>query len=182
MPSSAHHPRESSLRSQSAGGLRSDTAGGLRIRVAPEEVSLVDWPLRQRPVRSLFALALAGGLSWLVGWGTMRWEAGVFAAAALAITLWRTWLPVQFDINSGGIAHTILGRWKRRIPWSAIQAYDIRTDGVLLVPDAVITPLSPLRGLYLHWGNQREAVLANLEYYVHGWRNAPRHSTQRREH
>ena len=163
MPSSARHPRDS----------------GLRIRVAPQEVSLIDWPLTQRPVSSLLALGLAGGVSWLVGWAAMRWEVGVLAAAALAITLWRTWLPVRYEIGSGGIVHAIFGRLKRRIPWSAIQAYDVRTDGVVLVPDAVITPLSPLRGLYLHWGDQREAVLANLEYYVHGWRTAPRHSTLR---
>jgi hypothetical protein len=165
MPSSAHQPRESSL----------------RIRVAPEEVSLIDWPLVQRPVSSLLALALASGTVWLVGWASQRWEAAALAAVALAVTLWRTWLPVRFDIGSGGIAQVILGRFKRRIPWSAIQSYEVRTDGVLLVPDPVITPLSPLRGLYLHWGHQREAVLANLEYYVHGWRNAPRHSTLRRE-
>jgi hypothetical protein len=165
MPSSAHHPREP----------------GLRIRVAPEEVALVAWPLAQRPAGSLLVLALAGGVVWLVNRASGRWEVAALAAAALAITLWRTWLPVRFEMGSGGIAQVILGRFKRRIPWSAIQAYDVRTDGVLLVPDAVVTPLSPLRGLYLHWGGQREAVLANLEYYVHGWRNAPRHSTQRRE-
>jgi hypothetical protein len=164
MPSSARHPRDS----------------GLRIRVAPEEVSLVDWPLVQRPVSSLLALALAGGVSWLVGW-TMRWEWGAIAAAALAVTLWRTWLPVRFDLNSGGVSQIIFERWKRRIPWSAIRAFEVRSDGVLLVPDSAITPLSPLRGLYLHWGDQREAVLASLEYYVHGWRTANRNSTHRQE-
>jgi len=171
MTSSARQPRDSRLPSHSG--------GGLRIRVAPEEVSLTDWPLRQRPLGSLLALAAAGGLSWLVGWAATRWEVGAVVAAALAVTLWRTWLPVRFEINSGGIAQVLFGRWKRRIPWSAIQAYDIRSDGVLLVPDVVITPLSPLRGLYLHWGDQRDAVLANLEYYVHGWRAASRHSTHR---
>ena len=165
MPSSARHPRDS----------------GLRIRVAPEEVSLVDWPLAQRPVSSLIALALAGGVSWLVGWATMRWELGAIAAAALAVTLWRTWLPVRLDLNSGGVSQVVFGRWKRRIPWSAIRAFEVRSDGVLLVPDADITPLSPLRGLYLRWGDQREAVLASLEYYVHGWRTASRNSTHRRE-
>ena len=163
MPSSAQHPQNA----------------GLRIRIAPEPVSIIDWPLRQRPASSLAVLALAGGASWLVGWASTRWEAGAIAAAALAITLWRTWLPVRFELNGSGIAQVFAGRWKRRIPWSAIGAYDVRTDGVLLVPDPVVTPLSSLRGCYLHWGDQREAVLANLEYYVHGWRAGSRHSTHR---
>lgn len=161
MPSSIRHPRDS----------------GLRIRVAPEDVTLVDWPLRQRPASSLVALGLAGGGSWLVGWATQRWEYGALAAVVLAITLWRTWLPVRYILNSSGITQVLFGRWKRRVPWTAIGAYKIRTDGVLLVPDAVVTPLSPLRGLYLHWGHRREAVLASLEYYVHGWRTASRNST-----
>jgi hypothetical protein len=165
MPSSASQPHNA----------------GLRIRVAPEPVSLVDWPLRQRPASSLAMLALAGGASWLVGWASMHWESGAIAAAALAITLWRTWLPTRFELSGSGITQVILGRFKRRIPWSAIGAYDVRSDGVLLIPDLVVTPLSSLRGLYLHWGDQRDAVLANLEYYVHGWRGASRHSTQRTE-
>jgi hypothetical protein len=149
----------------------------MRIRVAPDEVTLIDWPLQQRPVTAIIALALAGAASWLVGWATQRWELGALAAAVLAVTLWRTWLPVRYVINSSGIAQVIFGRWKRRIPWSAVGTYEIRTDGVLLVPDAALTPLSPLRGLYLHWGDQREAVLASLEYYVHGWRAASHNST-----
>jgi hypothetical protein len=165
MSSSARHP----------------PGAGLRIRIAPDPVSLVDWPLRQRPASSLAVLALAGGASWIVGWASMHWEAGAIAAAALVITLWRTWLPTRFELSSSGIAQVFAGRWKRRIPWSAIGAYDVRSDGVLLVPDPVITPLSSLRGLYLHWGDQRDAVLANLEYYVHGWRAGSRTSTHRTE-
>ncbi|HEX5102729.1 MAG TPA: hypothetical protein VFV87_02900 [Pirellulaceae bacterium] len=164
MPSSARQPCES----------------GLRIRIAPEEVSFTDWPLRQRPGGSLLALALAGGVSWLVGWAAGRWEVGAIAAAALAFTLWQIWLPVRYEIDGRGIAQLYFGRWRRRIPWSAIRQYEVRSDGVLLVPDAAVTPLSPLRGLYLHWGAHREEVLANLEYYVHSWRSPAGNSIYRR--
>ena len=160
MPSSARHPRET----------------GLRIRVAPEEVRLTDWPLRQRPFSSFVALALVGGASWLVGWAAQRWEVGAVAALVMAVTLWRTWLPVRYEIGGGGIVQVLFGRWRRRIPWTAILQYEIRSDGVLLLPDAVSTPLSPLRGLYLHWGDQREELLANLDYYLQSW-HAARHST-----
>ena len=83
----------------------------------------------------------------------------------LAITLWRTWLPVRYQIGGGGIVQVALGR-RRRIPWTAILRYEVRPGGVLLLPDAIVTPLSPLRGLYLPWGGQREAVLASCEYYL----------------
>lgn len=150
----------------------------MRIRVAPEEVTLTDWPLTQRPIGSLVAIALAGGASWLVGWAAQHWAAGATAGVALAITLWRTWLPVRLEIGGGGVTQVLFGRWRRRIPWTAIRHYEIKADGVLLLPDSVATPLSPLRGLYLHWGDKRGKLLANLDYYLQSWRAAPRNSAQ----
>jgi hypothetical protein len=151
MPSSAHPARESSL----------------RIRVAPEEVTIHDWPLRDRPLGSLLALTLGAAASWLVGWKTGQPTAGGLAAAVLAATLWRTWLPVRYELGGSGIVQTIFG-WRRRISWIAIQRCEVKHDGVLLLPDATATPLSPVRGLYLHWGDKRDAVLAHLDYYLPG--------------
>jgi hypothetical protein len=59
----------------------------------------------------------------------------------------------------------MLGR-KRRIPWTAIRGHEIRTDGVVLLPDAESASIGEVRGLYLHWGSYRDAVLAHLDYYL----------------
>ena len=135
-----------------------------RIRVAPEEVTLAVWPLRQRPVSSLAAVAIAAGVSWLVGSSWQPW-AGAVAAAIFAVTLWRMWLPVRYEIGVSGVTQIVLGL-RRRIPWPAIRNYVVYADGVLLVPDAEVRPVSPLRGLFLPWLDRREKVLANVEYYV----------------
>ena len=136
-----------------------------RIRVAPEEVTLVVWPLGQRPVESVLLLAVAAGVSCFVGWWTRQPLVGGGVAAALAITLWRTWLPVTFVLGLSGVTQTVLGR-SLRISWSAIRSHEIQTSGVLLSPDAQLMPLSPLRGLYLPWLDQREKVLAHVEYFL----------------
>jgi len=136
-----------------------------RIRVAPEEVTLVVWPLWQRPVESLLLLAVAVGVSCFVGWWTSQPLVGGGLAAALAIVLWRTWLPVIFVLGLSGVTQSVLGR-SRRISWSAIRSFEIEPGGVLLSPDAQLVPLSPLRGLYLPWLGQREKVLATIEYYL----------------
>jgi hypothetical protein len=138
-----------------------------RVRVAPEEVTLQVWPLWQQPFSSLLALALAAGASWLLAWSSDRPWWGVLAAAGLLVTLWRMWLPVSYELGVSGITQRAIGR-QRRIAWPAIRGYQVRGEGVLLVPDAQIAPLSPLRGLYLPWPNQRERekVLACLEYHL----------------
>jgi hypothetical protein len=149
MPSSIRPTRDSSL----------------RIRVAPEEVTIRDWPLVDRPLASLAAIALAAGLSCLLGWAADSLLLSGAAAVLLAATLWRTWLPVWYTLSGSGISHRTLFR-RRPIPWTAIHQQQIQSDGVLLVPDAELTPLSPLRGLYLHWGRHRAEVLAHLDYYT----------------
>lgn len=132
----------------------------------PEEVTLASWPLRQEPIGSLVSLAIAVSVCWLVAWSSERPWLGVLAGAVLVLTLWRTWLPVTYEIGVAGVTQTVLGR-RRRISWPAIRGYEVRGSGVLLVPDREITPLSPLRGLYIPWLGERDKVLANMEYYLH---------------
>jgi hypothetical protein len=54
--------------------------------------------------------------------------------------------------------------WRRQIAWSTIRHCDLRRDGVLLF-SAAAENAAPLGGLYLHWGDQRDAVLAHLDYH-----------------
>jgi hypothetical protein len=138
-----------------------------RVRALPEEVMLVDWPLRDQPVSASLALTLVAGAAWLAIWATENSFAGTLVAVALAVTLWRTWLPVRYQLGSGGIVQSVLG-WRRRIAWSAIRHYEVRPDGVILSPDVAVPQMASGRGLYLHFGSQREAVLAQLDYYLTG--------------
>lgn len=140
----------------------------VRIRVAPEEVTVVSWPLVQKPIASLIAVALALAASWLAARVTGQWVFGLVAALALATSMWPTWLPVRYYFSGSGVTRSVLGR-RRVISWSAIRHYTARPTGLLLLPDAVVTPLSPLRGLSICTGRQHEQVLANVEYYLHGW-------------
>jgi hypothetical protein len=149
----------------------------MRIRVAPENVSLVDWPLVQRPAASALALLVAGAASVGAGWATQSVIVGLLVAGSLAVCLWRTLVPVRYEFAGGGIVQSVFG-WPRRIPWTAVKSYEILDDGVLLLPDTVRTSLSPLRGLYVHWGNQREQVLSHLDYYLQSWNAAIGQSQQ----
>ena len=140
---------------------------GARIRVAPEQCALLIWPLRQQPLCVLTALAAALGVGWLIGSAYERTWLGALTAGLLVVTSWRMWLPVTYEVGASGVGRVVLGR-RRRIPWAAVGGYEVRGEGVLLVPDIQVTPLSPLRGLYVPWLDQREKVLASVEYYLQG--------------
>ena len=140
----------------------------MRIRVAPEDVTVRYLGLRDRPLATWFNLFLAAGASMLAGWflGHDVWGWGMMGV--LVLTLWPSLLPQRFEIGPHGISRFVLGR-RTRISWTQILNYRVYRHGVLLLPDAVVTPLSPLRGLFLPWGSQRERVLANIEYYLASW-------------
>ena len=145
--------------------IRPTRDGGSRIRASPEEVTIDDWPLRDRPLSSAVAFALAAAASWGAIWATGNPAVGAVVAIMLALTLWRTCLPVRYQLGTGGVVQSVLG-WRRRIAWTSIRRYELHAEGALLSPDATATPLSPLRGLYLRWGSQRQAVIAQLEYHL----------------
>jgi len=139
-------------------------------------MTIVDWPLRDRPISSSLALSLGAGASWLAGGATGIPAAGAVVGGILALTLWRTWLPVRYQLGSGGVVRSVLG-WRRRIPWTAIRGHELRSDGVLLFGDGGATPLAPLRAFYVHWGGGREAILAQLDFYLLGRTWQPTRST-----
>ena len=144
------------------------TPAPLRIRVAPEEVTVHFWGLRDQPLATWLRIAGGAAVSAFVGNFLGNEWYGWGMLALVLITLWRTWIPLRVEISQQGITQVVLGR-RTRILWTSILNYRVYSRGVLLLPDAAVTPLSPLRGLFLCWGSQRERVLANIEYYLASW-------------
>lgn len=144
---------------------RETSQAGLRISVAPEPVAIYVWPLRQRPVASIFTIGIAISASVFMGWWYEFWPLGGIIAVLLAITGCPICLPQRFELSSGGIRHVVLGR-ARRIPWTAIRRYTIHSTGVVLLPDDQVIGLSPLRGLFLPWSGKRQEIQAHLEYHL----------------
>ncbi len=125
----------------------------------------MDWPLRDEPIGSSLALALAAGAGWLTVWATDSPGMGVVIVALLAVTLWRIWLPVRYQLGSGGVVQSVLG-WQRRLAWLQVARYELQHNGVILFRDADGAPLAALSGVYIRWGEQQEKVRAILEFYL----------------
>jgi hypothetical protein len=131
----------------------------------PPLVSWRSWPFSQSLAQS--GLVLAGLLAAGLGVRGVTGDAhlALLAVAALALSLWRFFLPVVFTLGADGVNESLLGR-DRRIPWLAIRRYEVHPKGVLLFPYPDATWVDCLQGIFLPWGNYRQEILALLSYYL----------------
>lgn len=137
----------------------------VRLGFAPEETTVLNWPLWQEGLRAWSILVGAFLAAYLVG----RQMESAYAMAGLAVALlailWRVWLPVRYEFRRHGIVQVVLGR-RRRIPWSSVAAYRTSNDGVLLLPNLNGQPASMLHGLFVVWGGRQAEIQAHLDFYV----------------
>jgi hypothetical protein len=92
---------------------------------------------------------------------------GCLAAAAVGLSLWRTWLPVGYDFDPAGVTQIVFRR-RRAIPWLAISAYEFTRHGVLLFPQGEATRWNAARGLFVHWSGKRQEITEIVEYFLGG--------------
>lgn len=136
-----------------------------RLRVAPADLVLKNWPLRDRK-RVAWPLALGlTALAALTQAMTGRWEAGFAAAVVLVASTWRWWIPVTFLLGPAGVQERVLGRTTRR-PWASFARYEILSEGVVLCPEADDSPAATIRGRYVAWLDRRDELLAVLDFYL----------------
>ncbi len=131
----------------------------------PSNLRLTNWALRDNGILAWTVLAcLVGGV--IVA--AIAAHSVVVAAVGLAAffaTTWRQWIPVEFEFGPRGIVETIMGR-RRRISWSAVRSWRIRSQGIFFSPIAEFVPLAALRGLYVRWGDNRDDLIAIVNYYA----------------
>lgn len=132
-------------------------------RTAPPPLIWRVWPLEEGgPTAWLLALVL-GGAVLLAGWQTRSAISALLAGAVAALSAWRYFVPVHYEVNSHGVFQTVLGR-RRRISWRSIDRVEVGRDGVLIAPIDSFSPA--LRGIYLPWGAYRAELLASIDYYL----------------
>lgn len=137
----------------------------VRIGFAPEEVSVLNWPLWQEGWRAWLMLAGGAALVALLAQQSQSPLLASVVAAVLVLTGWRLWLPVRFELRRHGVVQIVLGR-RTRIPWTSIGSYRCLARGVLLLPDDDDRAPTRLQSLFIAWSGHRAEMLANLEYYL----------------
>lgn len=131
----------------------------------PADVELVNWPLRDGGPRVWLALVTVVAAPLAAAAWADNLAVGLICVAALAVSLWRVWIPVRFQFGPKGIVQEVFGR-RRRIAWSAIRRCEVRRQGVLLLPTYDRRPLAVVAGLYVRWGAKRDELLTIVNYYL----------------
>ena len=131
----------------------------------PANVEVVNWPVKDEPSSAWAVLAVCLLISLGVGWLGQSPIMTLVALGSFGVALWRVWIPVRFELSPKGVVETVFRR-KRRVPWSSIKRCQIRRAGVLLLPTKDSSPISLLSGIYLSWGDQKEALLSCINHYL----------------
>jgi hypothetical protein len=106
------------------------------------------WLIADQKWNAAFLLGVALAVGAIVWQNTDNLILESIALLFLLGTLWRILVPVHFELNSNGIVCRSLNR-NRFIAWSDIRSYQIRRNGILLLPRTDHFFLEAFRGFYL---------------------------------
>jgi hypothetical protein len=133
--------------------------------LAPDDVVVWNWPLRDEGLRSWGLVVAAAVLVALVWTIWQSWQFTLLTAVTLTVAAWRLWLPVKWELGLTGVTLVVLG-FRRKIPWMAVAQFEIGEEGVWLFADRDPTPQ---RGTFISYGGQRPRITACIEYYLGTW-------------
>jgi hypothetical protein len=137
------------------------------LRSPPRDVRVLNWGLRDDPWRTapLMVFALAAAAS--AGVVSQNLAAAAWAGLAMAVALWRAWLPIAYEFGPHGVTQ-IVARRRRVISWLAIGDYEFTPRGVVLFPPGEATWWNAARGLFVLWAGRRQEIADVVEYYLGG--------------
>ena len=88
---------------------------------------------------------------------------GFFAASALVLSTWRRWVPITFEISRTGVQRTILGK-KFRCTWQQVGRYEVRPNGIWLLPESQPTPGEFFCGLFIEIDAPPQPLVNTIDY------------------
>jgi len=142
-----------------------DPAARRYLASAPPDLIWQSWPLLDGAPWSWSVLPGLGAVGWIVSATTGHASFGILAACALALALWRWFVPARYEIGPSGVNHRVLG-WRSRLRWSDIRHIEVRSRGVLLFRNGDRSHFSALSAIYLPCASHRDVVLRLMEKYL----------------
>ena len=106
------------------------------------------WSLWERKLSSLVIFSLIAGLTLAVYHLTGKTHLAVASCVLLLGSVWRLFVPMQFELSADGITEWVFG-YRRTILWQEIRSYVIQKEGILTLPHRTRYPLDAVRGIFI---------------------------------
>lgn len=146
--------------------MNGDNDSGLE-GVAPEPLT---WELRlwkQQPGRRIVVFVCAG-VAGLFGW--VLFQNVLLALVGIVVILASTtefWLPLRYTVDAKG-AKVRSGISVTAIDWEDVKRVTLSEDGLKISPLAAPGRTAVFRGVYLRFGDNREAVVDQVRQFWRG--------------
>jgi hypothetical protein len=114
-------------------------------------------PLRDKRMAILVISGFVVMVIAVVAVVTSKAYLAVLAGAATAVVVWRSYLPVNYELSHKGLRQTVM-RWNRTIPWNMVAAIRMRDDGFLIEGRANLSRWDWRRDLFAPWGEHEAEV------------------------
>ncbi|MCA9187303.1 MAG: hypothetical protein R3E01_16410 [Pirellulaceae bacterium] len=135
------------------------------VEALPQELELVNWPLRDQPRCSTTIIVAAVVVAALLTIAASSLWFGMIAFAMTLLSLWRIWLPVHVTLNARGVTQRV-GWHQWRTPWSQYSRVVVDDQGVTLLANSAAAPITLLRSVYIHGGPQQLQLIRVTTFYI----------------
>lgn len=113
-----------------------------------------------------YAILFAASIAALLGWALMRNPvSAIFGFGAIVISTAEYWLPQKFKIDETGASRKC-GPSLTVMEWPNVKHVLTDNQGVRLLPVSPDSRLSPFRGVYLRFAENRDEVLRLVQEKV----------------
>jgi hypothetical protein len=123
------------------------------------------WPLvdEMRWSWTVLVGVIAVGIAvWQASGG---WLLAIAASIGLAATLWRFFLPTDYEAAAVGLRRRVLGR-TRLVPWHAVRAYRLRASGIVLYQRSNPSGADLLRSMFIPYPADADELLCAMRQYA----------------
>jgi hypothetical protein len=159
------HPTSNIRHANMGSTVRSITRTIEAEQSAPATIRWRSWPLVDCVRWSWLLVAGILGVGIAVAWLGGGWLVGFVAAAVLALALWQFFIPVTFELSSLGVRRYALRRM-RLVPWQAIEAYQLRSTGVVFFQRSDPTTIDLLSSWFVPYPADEDEVVVAVRLYL----------------
>jgi len=137
----------------------------------PEAVVWTSWPLGHGELAVWLLPVGLVGLYAVVALLTGSHALALMAVAAMILSLWRAFVPVEYQLDETGVTQRTMRR-RRHLPWPVIGHCRPQEGGVLLVSHRRSPAIDAWTGVYLPWCEDRQRMIRILALHLPNARDA----------